>query len=417
MTDYRSELQRLTFLIGDTVAAAQDGSCSASGQRASLLYLRFHLLSLTGDLDRLGSLVPDIDEAIHATALPQDLLLLKAHVAVQLHRFAEAEMLLLSDESLRSSAETRLVQADVDMQRARYTDALRKIQLAIEEEPTWGAFARLAYLSVLAGDRQSADGLYLKAQDELTAKQMRAYAWLEIQRGILDFQYGCLAAAREHYERANAAYSGYWIVEERVAELLGAQGQFEAAIARYEQLYADAPKPQWEHALGNLYYLAGQHDLAHEWKVQALRHCLGSTDRGDLHYIHLLVDLCCDMVGYESVALEWAQKDEHLRSNFMTRGDLAWAWYRCGNIESASMWIGKALQAKAVSTRLLQQAACIYHSAGDVEASARYMRLARQLNPTPAKARMPAVKPRVKSQLHAAAQSGLGSPKIAHRIL
>ena len=45
-----------------------------------------------------------------------------------------------------------------------------------------------------------------------TAKQMRAYAWLEMQRGRMSFQRGRQDRALASYERANAAYSGYWLM-------------------------------------------------------------------------------------------------------------------------------------------------------------------------------------------------------------
>lgn len=37
------------------------------------------------------------------------------------------------------------------------------------------------------GDRSGADQLYLEAEDEITVKEMRSYAWVELQRGVLDF--------------------------------------------------------------------------------------------------------------------------------------------------------------------------------------------------------------------------------------
>jgi tetratricopeptide (TPR) repeat protein len=76
------------------------------------------------------------------------------------------------------------------------------------------------------GDPAGADELYEEAQDDLTAKEMRAFAWLEVQRGFLDFARGRYRQARSHYDRADAAYPGYWLVDEHVAELLAAQDRY-----------------------------------------------------------------------------------------------------------------------------------------------------------------------------------------------
>ena len=57
----------------------------------------------------------------------------------------------------------------------------------IDEEPTWDNLARLAYFVASMGERERADDLYARAEDELTAKEMRSYAWLELQRGLLNF--------------------------------------------------------------------------------------------------------------------------------------------------------------------------------------------------------------------------------------
>ena len=85
-------------------------------------------------------------------------------------------------------------------------------------------------------DLLSTDRLYREAEDELTAKEMRSYAWLEVQRGFLAFSRGGYPEARSHYDIAEAAYPGYWLVGEYQAELLGAEGRHAEAIELFGRL-------------------------------------------------------------------------------------------------------------------------------------------------------------------------------------
>src|SRR6185503_2828417 len=112
-----------------------------------------------------------------------------------------------------------------------------------EEERTWDKLARLAHFHFKMGDLEKADRLYDEAVDELTAKEMRHYSWLELQRGVLDLSRGHYGKARSHYERAERAYSGHWLVQEHVAELLGAEGKNDEAEAMYRRVIARVPRP------------------------------------------------------------------------------------------------------------------------------------------------------------------------------
>jgi tetratricopeptide (TPR) repeat protein len=211
-----------------------------------------------------------------------------------------------------------------------------------------------------------------------------------VQRGWMHFQRGHQTQAMVHYDRANAAYSGYWLVEERIAELIGAQGLFAEAIAAYQRLYAASPRPEWEHALGDLYSLSGDSERAHQWKRRAHSRYIKSVESGETYYFHYLVDLCCELAGQEREAIEWARRDLSIRNNFVTQGDLAWALYRGGELTEAVEWLTKTLACGAVSARLYLQAACIYSVASRADLGSHYMRLAMATNPRPARADMPA---------------------------
>src|SRR5260370_22171169 len=93
------------------------------------------------------------------------------------------------------------------------------------------------------GDLQGAHRLYREAEAEMTAKEMRSYAWLEVQRGFLAFSRGAYPDARSNYDRAEGAYPGYWLVDEYQAELLGAEGRHAEAIELFQWLLRPTPPP------------------------------------------------------------------------------------------------------------------------------------------------------------------------------
>ena len=122
----------------------------------------------------------------------------------------------------------------------------------LRRERSWDHLARLAFLAAKTGDAAGAERLYAEAQEQLTAKEMRPYAWLELQRGVLDLERGDAAAALGRFERADRAYSGYWLIEEHLAEALHLLGRTDEAVARYRRVVARAPRPELLSALAGV---------------------------------------------------------------------------------------------------------------------------------------------------------------------
>lgn len=388
MTDYERSLGLVEAelkAVGSAVRETDAVFSAGSGNVVRILYKKFQYAALSGELTLLQPLDELLDVAIRSSRHPADLWLLKAHVALNRHRLAEAEAALRADPSLRASSPARLLQSDIDLQHGQYSSARNAIETVLSEGNTWDALARLAHLTSLMGDWRAADELYAAAEDELTAKQMQTFAWLEVQRGWMHFQRGHQAEAQVRYDRADAAYSGYWLVEERKAELIGAQGRFEEAVAVYGRLHTLSDRPEWPHALGDLYSLLGDAKSAYQWRCVAHTRYVESVKRGETYYFHHLSDLCCEWAGHEGEAVEWARRDVSIRGNFLTHGHLAWALYRCGEVLAAVEWMGMALDSGVVSARLFVQAACIYAAANQVDLGNRYMQLAMSANPHPPK--------------------------------
>jgi tetratricopeptide (TPR) repeat protein len=227
------------------------------------------------------------------------------------------------------------------------------------------------------GDLEGADRLYREAVDELTAKEMRSYVWLGVQRGFLAFSRGDYRNSRSHSEKADAAYPGYWLVAGYRAELLGAEGRHAEATELFRSLVAANDCPDLLQAIAELCEISHPPDAARYWQGRARAGYLQSVQRGELHYFHHLTDYYADLTKDGASAVNWAQADLQLRENFATQAALAWAYYRNSEFDEARGWIDRALASGIVDAHLFFRAAKIYARVGGRD----FLECAKKLNP------------------------------------
>ena len=260
-TDYEVELTR-------TQGGLAEVDRGATATR--LLHRRYRVAILTGSPADLRAVDAAIDRAIQDVGPLADLYLLKASVDLRLHRLDAADRDLAALSRFAGNAQIVAMKASLAFQRGEYAAAQAGYRRAIETNPTWDNLARLAYWEAKFGDPELADRLYEQAQAEVSADDKRSYAWVALERGLLEFNRGRYARATTHYEQAAKAYSGYWLVDEHLAELLGAERKFDQAVALYERVIARAPRPEFQQALGDLLRVMGRDAQAKPWHDRAL---------------------------------------------------------------------------------------------------------------------------------------------------
>ena len=379
-TDFDNELER----IDQGIAELEDNALKLPIDRlkvTKLAYLQYQHASLTGNLDELSTAERTLDHAIQHLGRDGDLYFLKANIHFKVHRLADVEEDLKASTDLLESSVGRALKADLDFQLGRYEAARSGYEELIEEERTWDTLARLAYFNFKMGDFDAADRLYDEAVDELTAKEMRHYAWVELQRGVVDLSRGNYQKAREHYQRAERAYSGHWMTQEHVAELLGAEGRNDEAEAMYWGVIARVPRPDFLQALGELYLSMGKTAEANDCLKRAENAFLESAQRGEVHYYHHLADLYADVFEKGAEAVKWAQKDLELRRNFSTLAALAWALYRAGEFSRALELINESLASGVKDARLFHAAGLIHKAFSPNGKADSYLQMAAAINP------------------------------------
>jgi len=372
-SDYDSELRQLDAALNGVEPGAERNVATAG----RYLYLLYSRATLTGDpagFARALTVVESMPESLPRMEL------LRAKLDYQLHRLPEfrrrlAELMQNPDDEIIA------LNADLATQEGRYDVAQQSYETAIHSEASWDRLARLAYLHGVRGRIDIAQQLYAKAAAQLDARQMRHYAWLEVQQGALEFRRGQFDAARQHYKLADRAYSGYWLVADYSAELAAAERRFDRAIELYRRALVQAPRPELQQALGDVYALAGDATQASLWHERALAGYLESVQRGEVHYLHHLAGFYADVRHDGEEALRWARQDFELRGGPNARDALAWALFRDSQIEASLEQIDAALAAGVSDPHMFFHAAMIHLAAGRAEEGRAFLRKAAAANP------------------------------------
>lgn len=379
-SDYQAELER----IEKDIAELKDHALvppTDTDKVTKYVHSVYQHAVHTGDLVALEAAEPVIDQGIRLIRFPGDLYFLKANLAFKLHRLGDVRRYLAADAAVLCGDQARPLLADLDFQQGRYAQAKQGYLEAIERNRTWDNLARLAHFEFKMGDGEAADRLFAEAEDELTAKEMRSFSWLELQRGLIDLAHGRHDDTAAHYQRAERAYSGHWLTAEHQAELQGAQGRYAEAAAQYDEVLARVNKPEIQQAFGELLVVMGEQQRAQIWFDSALAGYLEAGRRGGVHYYHHLVDFYADVRRDGAEAVKWARLDIALRDNFMSQAALAWACHRSGDTAEALANMKRALASGATDAHLCSQAAAIHRAAGLVAEAERYAQAAAAINP------------------------------------
>ena len=378
---YQAELEQ----IGQDIWSAEHGNIDSrigiekAGKIAYLLYRRASLTSEDGDFKTVEKA---IDRALEEAGPLEDLYLLKAKLDFTRHRFPKAREDLGKAPNAVDGALFETIKGDLAFQEGSYDDARNCYEALVQRHGSWDSFARLAYCTFITGDIAKADKLYLAAQDQITAKEMGSYAWVELQRGFLQFSRGNYEEALAHYRRAEKAYSGWWLVEDYTAEALGAEGRFKEAEAHYKKLIARARRPELYQALGDLYLFSGDPESAGPWHDKALAGYRESAERGNVHYFHHLAGFYADVRHEGPEAVRWARKDAELRDNFLTQDSLGWALYRDNQFAGALAAIDRALSSNVQDAQIFVHAALINLANGKTDEGKQLFLKAAQINPS-----------------------------------
>lgn len=243
-TDYAQELTEI-----ERDLSALPKKAFAPEALSKRLYLLYQKASLTSDYQDFKAFERAINSVLEQVGPVEQLYLSRAYFQAKMHRLEAAKANLAKLQFLANSGAVRSLQADIALQEGDYEEALAGYEWLLEDHRSWDNLARMAYYKAKTGDPEGADALYVEAQEQLTAKQLRSYAWVELQRGLIDLDYARYEQALAHYQHANRAYSGYWLIEEHIAEVLALLGRTDEAVSLYHNIIEKTNNPEFVSAL------------------------------------------------------------------------------------------------------------------------------------------------------------------------
>lgn len=346
--------------------------------RLQALVLAATRAGLLPDPAASGRVLDDLAAAERRFGDRPDLQLLRAQLCLRGHDLPCVQTALARIGPLAQSKAARLLAADLARERGDLA-AARVAYAALPRD--WDVLARLAWLAARFGDDAQAEALYAEAEAGLSALELPAYAFLERERGLLALLRGRHADAAAHYARAARAVPGDWRTADLQAEWLGAEGRFDEAVAAYRALYAQAPRPEFAQALGDLYRRLGAAQSAQEWHARALAGYRASLARGEVQYLHHLAAYHADVDEDGDAALAYAARDLELRPNLLSTDAYAWALYRAGRYDEAQAASEPLLAAGVGDASLLVHLALIRLASGDAEAGRVLLARAASVNP------------------------------------
>ena len=349
---------------------------------------RLRLLVSKGDLGNLKRAAQAVEHSLKAARpeLNHAGLALRVRVELASHRFREAQD---NAEQLCAimpdSAYAFGLLGDACFNLGNYAacerawDKMRALDASVlMTEP------RLAQLDVLRGRIEEARGRYKKlltVTKDLEQEAPDILAWTQVQLGELAFCGGDWETAEKHYETALAARSDYYVALEHKAELRGAQGKLDEAVALYVSLIERVPRPELMQALGDLYAFAGRTTQGEPWQAKALAGYLDSAGQGEPLYFHQLSGLYADSLKDATQALEWAHRGFAVCHGVHASDTLAWALFRAGQLDEARQTILRALSSGTRDPHILYHAGMILMSAGDIAGGKASLRETLAVNP------------------------------------
>jgi len=349
---------------------------------------RLRLLSSTGDLTNLAAAAAALERSLKIAGPDSNRagLALRTRVELASHRFKEARQ---SAEQLRAImpesayplgllGDAYLNLGDYAACERAWNEMLAKDQSLLASEP------RLAQLDLVHGRCAKAGERYgkiVEAARPLEKEAPEVLAWAHVLGGELAFRSGDWEKAGQQYDAALMAMPDYYSALEHKAELRGAQGQLDEAVALYQRVINHTARPEIMQALGDLYLFAGKTAEAQPWHERALKGYLASVERGEVLYFHHLAGLYADSLSEPERALDFARRDFALRQSIQSYDTLAWALYRTGLTSEAAETISHALVTGTKDPHILYHAGTILMRAGNIPTGTARLQEALAANP------------------------------------
>ena len=293
-----------------------------------------------------------------------------ATVLLSQHRFREAIAITEETRALNpDDAWNHGVLGDAYLELGEYDAAWAAYDTMMRIRPSAQAYARVAHALELSGDLERALETMQMSAEATSAHDPEALAWHYAQLGHLHFELGRLDAADREYRRAAFTFPGHPHALAGRIRVAAAAGRYHDALALARPLLEQTGSPEIAAQVGDLHAALGDATAAARYYDEAERlerDGWAWEEPQPAALARLLGDR--DRRADEAVAL--AEQAIAHRRDIFSEDALAWARFRAGRVEEASVASARALRTGTRDRRILYHAAAIKHALGD-DAAAR----------------------------------------------
>ncbi len=337
--DYATEFADLTAKIRWLDERAEEQRATSWMAQADAAMAHAERARLTGDYEDYVAADAFLERAFAIAPAGAGPFLERASLDFTLHRLPRVEVALAAAEhAILVDVPTRAailgMRADVAMQRGRLEEARRGFDASLSLHANATGWARLASWQWESGNLNAAEATYRKAASMSHAARGSQRALTHMQLGLMDLEAGRLDNAMAHYLDADAAFPGWWLIEEHIAEVLALQGQIAPAMRMYQELVARTHNPEFMDALARIHSARGEETEAERWIQESRRiHMRRMALFPEAAWGHAL-DHFLDF-GAGEQAVDLAEKNFALRPNRQAREHLVRAYEKAGQHDAA----------------------------------------------------------------------------------
>ena len=304
-----------------------------------------------------------------------------AQLYFSLHRLEESAAHLVTAESAivipdPQKAAILGLKADIAFYQGKYQEALEGYQAALSLDRNSSHLFRLARYSWSTGDFNTAESYLDEAEQAISYADPQLKAFLHLHKGLLDLDRGRYAEALAHYQTADAAFDGWWLIEEHIAEIYVLEGKLAEAEEIYTRIIAETAHPEFMEALAEISSGTLAADLLEQARASYERDL---EQFPEASYGHALAYYLSINDGER--ALELAQANHTLRPYGAAKIMLAQAYVLTAQLSEAQTLIEEALNSPWRSAELHASAALIFEVLGDVDRARLERSKALDINP------------------------------------
>jgi len=255
------------------------------------------------------------------------------------------------------------VLGDAQLELGRYQEANATYEQLLRMVQGPSSYSRLARIADIYGGAQGAEIQWLNGLSSDNGRQPERKAWTQTQLGHLYFNLGRLSDAERQYKRSLSTYQGYVHGLAGLATVKAAQGDFQEAVALYEQVVARYPSLEYVIAFGDLHLVSGNAgEAARQFELVNVINLLYQANgvNTDLGMARFFADH--DVRLEEALRMASAAYEE--RPSIEAADILSWALYKLGHYQEAARYSEEALSLGSQDALMLFHAGMIQEKLG-----------------------------------------------------